>query len=165
MTHQSAEPARTAPTGETPSRMFTIPELELNLTTLAAPDVPVTVRSMLRLRLPLWCVTGAAADDIGLAAVELASNACDATPSAEISFKARFDPVAATVWVGVWDSSPYRPTPRNPELSPETIDALPDGHEFGGWGLPIVLALSLESGASSTPAGKWVYAIFKGNPG
>ena len=165
MAHESTETTRTASAGKTPSRMFTIPELELNLTTLAAPDVPATVRSMLRLRLPSWCVTGAAADDIELAAVELASNACAATPATEISFKARFDPVAATVWVGVWDSSPYRPTPRNPELSLEAIDALPEDHEFGGWGLSIVLALSLESGVSSTPAGKWVYAVFKGTPG
>jgi len=137
----------------------------MNLTTISAPDVPATVRSMLRLRLPLWRVTGSAADNIELAAVELVSNACSATPAAEISFRARFDPLTNRVWIGAWDSSPGMPVPRVSELSLEIIDALPEDHEFGGWGLSIVLDLSLESGTSITPTGKWVYAIFQGSSG
>jgi len=138
---------------------------ELNLTTRPAPDVPATVRSMLRLRLASWRLPAELAEDILLAAVELVSNACDAAPGTGIAFRARLDPDAGTVWIGAWDSCRGVPTARRPELTLEDIDALPDDHVFGGWGLPLVAALAADCGVTRTPGGKWVYAIFLSHSG
>ena len=138
--------------------------LELNLTTRPAPDVPATVRSLLRLRLASWHVTGDLADDILLCAVELVSNACDAAPDTEVAFRARLDPATGAVWIGAWDTCPEVPAARRPELTIEDIDALPDDHVFGGWGLPLVAALAADCGVTRTPVGKWVHAVFPPDP-
>ena len=133
------------------------PSLELNLKTLPAPDVAATVRSLLGLRLPLWNVADSTADDIMLVATELVANACEATPSAEIAFRARLD--TDNVWIGVWDSSPAMPRPQVRELALADIDAAADD-QFGGWGLALVTAVAAERGIQRTPGGKWVFAAF-----
>ncbi|GAA0954195.1 hypothetical protein [Actinocorallia libanotica] len=89
-----------------------------------------------RLRLASWRVPADLADDILLSAVELVGNACDATPAARIAFRARRDPATGAIWVGARDTCRALPTARLPELTLEDLDALPDDHAFGGWGLP-----------------------------
>lgn len=138
--------------------------IELNLVTRPAPDVPATVRSLLRLRLASWRVPADLAEDVLLAAVELVSNACDAAPGTEIAFRARLDPATGAVWIGAWDACPGVPTARLPELALEDIDALPDDHAFGGWGLPLVAALAADCGVTRTADGKWVHAVFTQSP-
>ncbi|GAA2732496.1 ATP-binding protein [Actinocorallia aurantiaca] len=138
--------------------------IELNLLTRPAPDVPATVRSLLRLRLASWRVPADLAEDVLLAAVELVSNACDAAPDTEIAFRARLDPATGALWVGAWDTCPDVPTARRPELTLEGIDALPDDHTFGGWGLPLVAALAADCGVTRTADGKWVHAVFSRSP-
>ncbi|WP_157963673.1 ATP-binding protein [Actinocorallia populi] len=129
-----------------------------------APDVPAAVRSLLRPRLASWRVAADLAEDILLSAVELVSNACDAAPAAEVVFRARLDPGTRTVWIGAWDTCRGLPAARRPELALEDIDALPDDHTFGGWGLPLVAALAADCGVTRTPGGKWVYALFLASP-
>ncbi|MEO3783397.1 ATP-binding protein [Actinocorallia sp. B10E7] len=138
--------------------------IELNLTTRPAPDVPATVRSLLRLRFASWRVPADLAEDVLLAAVELVSNACDAAPDTEIAFRARLDPATGAVWVGAWDTCRGMPTARRPELTIEDIDALPEDHAFGGWGLPLVAALAADCGVTRTADGKWVHAVFLPRP-
>ncbi|GAB2808270.1 hypothetical protein GCM10022221_01960 [Actinocorallia aurea] len=133
---------------------------ELRIETLAAPDVPATVRAMLRIRLQGWRVAGEAADAIELAASELMTNACSATPSRVVAFRAVFRVRSGDLWIGAWDGSAEQPVPRRIELTLDAIDGLPEEHEFGGWGLSLVLATALETGAVRTRPGKWVYAVF-----
>jgi anti-sigma regulatory factor (Ser/Thr protein kinase) len=137
-------------------------DLELNLTCLPAPDVPFTTRAMLGLRLASWHVRDELAREICLAAVELLTNACTETPEHEITFTARLNPQAGTIRVGVWDSSNGLPEPKTDEWTLESIDSMPDDYEFGGWGLALVMASSIERGIDKTaPTGKWVWALFK----
>jgi hypothetical protein len=107
-------------------------------------------------------------DDIYLAASGLVNNACQETPDESITFKARFE--ARAVWVGVWDSSNQAPSPKRVvELDLDDIKpdphALEEGHEcedIGGWGLPLVMALTGDRNVDPTdPRGKWVWARFR----
>ncbi|MDX6740664.1 ATP-binding protein [Actinocorallia sp. A-T 12471] len=103
------------------------------------------------------------ADDAMLCAVELVANACAATPDRHITFRAFFNPAEGTLWVGVWDADPHMPVAQPSEFSLADIDALPQDHEFGGWGLPLVMSLAMDHGVEKTKTGKWVYAVFKGS--
>ncbi|MFI0351799.1 ATP-binding protein [Actinomadura sp. 9N407] len=102
--------------------------------------------------------------DILLVVSELVTNAGCATPHSAISFSAVLE--VQGIWVGVWDASDDKPTPRDICLEGVTPDsrALDEGYaseEIGGLGLPLVMALSDEQGIERTrPHGKWVWAKF-----
>jgi hypothetical protein len=108
--------------------------------------------------------------DVLLAASELLNNSIEATPSAEITFKAAFD--RNSIWIGVWDSSRKVPRPTRvlaelDDIAPD-INALNDGYEsadIGGWGIPIVMSLCPAEDRDVTwttdPQGKWTWARFR----
>jgi len=94
-------------------------------------------------------------------ASELITNAAEATPDKRI--RLRLGRNTRSVFLGVWDSSPARPHARPiVVLTPQDLDATDETFDHGGgWGLPIVRALSTacviqEDGQS----GKWVWGTF-----
>lgn len=143
----------------------------LELTTLPAPDVPATVRAMLEQRLHRWHLTavrsGEFLHDIQLCADELVTNACQATPSQKITFRATLAQHERAVTLSTWDASTALPTVR-PVAQLAAEDIIPDfnalnpgfkDNQIGGWGLPMVVALSAAQGVVPTePQGKWVWA-------
>jgi anti-sigma regulatory factor (Ser/Thr protein kinase) len=147
---------------------------EIIFTTLPDPTVPGLMRSLLdhrlaRLKLDkvIFQTSDELRHDILLTVSELVTNACDATPHREITFKAVFE--HRSLWVGVWDASRELPQPKTiAELAAEDIepdpDALNEGYEskdIGGWGLPLIMGLSQDRSITPTPPeGKWVWARF-----
>ncbi|XVQ08473.1 ATP-binding protein [Spirillospora sp. CA-255316] len=135
----------------------------LEMAFLAAATAPGQVRTHVRFRLTEWDLLRIA-DDLDLIATELVTNAVEATPDGEI--RVRFTREVRSVWFGVWDSSAARPVSRPvrelalADIAPDALALLP-GHEdgTGGWGLPMVEALSSECGVRWTdPCGKWVWS-------
>ncbi|MCD0449583.1 ATP-binding protein [Actinocorallia sp. API 0066] len=137
-------------------------DLVLELVTLPAPDVPPTVREMVTNRLMWWGVARESVGELSLAAVELVTNACRETPLARVGFRAVLAPRAREITIAAWDGSPEMPKMDDSALTLEEIDALPDDHEFGGWGLRLVAGSAARVGTRSTEGGgKWVYAIYR----
>ena len=130
----------------------------LDITCMAATTVAAEVRQRIGIRLAergLGCLD----DDAFLVAGELIVNACEATPDSEI--RIRFTRELGTVTFAVWDASDRMPQVRPVvELQPEDLDLSPEKwDDNGGWGLPLVRALSSTCGVSRTaPRGKWVLA-------
>ncbi|WP_344591778.1 ATP-binding protein [Actinomadura vinacea] len=135
---------------------------ELDMCCLAAWTAPGQVRSLIEYRLAAWGL-GRLVDDAVLIAGELVANAVACTPEREI--RVQFAREEAAVLLAVWDSSDAMPVVSPvKELTLDDIEpdarALDDGHDdgTGGWGLPIVQALSDECGVWRTePLGKWVW--------
>ncbi|TNY35479.1 ATP-binding protein [Thermomonospora catenispora] len=90
---------------------------------------------------------------------ELVANASEATPGKKLCYRLERNPKG--VLISVWDSSPHVPTVRPVvELTLEALDRSEDAFDSGGgWGLPIVQALSVACGCTPHPTGgKWVWA-------
>ncbi|SNT61183.1 Histidine kinase-like ATPase domain-containing protein [Actinomadura meyerae] len=105
------------------------------------------------------------ADDVLLIAGELVANAVQHAP-ADREIRVRFTREASAVVPAVWDSSDAMPVVR-PVVELALDDVVPDAQALdaehndgtGGWGLPLVQALSSCCGVSGTkPHGKWVWA-------
>lgn len=135
----------------------------LDMTFRATPTVSGRVRTLVKLRLAEWGLTGIS-EDVVLIASELVTNATRYPPERKI--RVRLARETGAVVLAVWDSSDARPV-RKRELGVTTSDLAPDtaaldpGHEAetGGRGLPIVAALSEQCGVTPTePRGKWVWA-------
>ncbi|MFC6886511.1 MULTISPECIES: ATP-binding protein [Actinomadura] len=103
-------------------------------------------------------------DDVSLVAGELVANAVQSAPGGEI--RVRLARESGAVLLEVWDGTERMPVVR-PVVEMTLDDVVPDGEALdaghddgtGGWGLPIVQALSLECGVRLTPPqGKWVWA-------
>jgi anti-sigma regulatory factor (Ser/Thr protein kinase) len=100
-------------------------------------------------------------DDVLLVATELITNATAAAPGGQI--RLRLSREDAGVRLAIWDSADELPKPReSPELTLESLDALDlstaDWDAGGGWGLPIVAALTISHGCNPDPrGGKWVW--------
>lgn len=136
---------------------------ELDMTCLAAWTVAGQVRMSVECRLAVWGLSHLASD-VALVAGELVANAVRSTPEREI--RVRFAREDGAVLLGVWDGGEAMPVVAPvKELALEDVvpdpQALDEGDDdgTGGWGLPIVQALSAECGVRRTaPAGKWVWA-------
>ncbi|WP_349666496.1 ATP-binding protein [Actinomadura xylanilytica] len=136
---------------------------EMEMTCLAARTASGRVRSLIEYRLAEWGLSGLL-DDLRLVAGELVANAVQCAPDGEI--RVRLARESASVLLCVWDSSDAMPV-AGPvvelcldDIAPDP-EALDPGHDdgTGGWGLPIVQALSSECGVRPTPPqGKWVWA-------
>ncbi|MER6817862.1 ATP-binding protein [Spirillospora sp. NPDC000708] len=131
---------------------------------LAAPTAVGEVRMLLGLRLAS-CGLAARESDVFLIAAELVTNAVEATPDGRV--RVQFWREAAGLVLRVWDGSDEQPTARPvaaltlADIAPDA-EALDAGHDdgAGGWGLPIVEALSLRCGVKPTaPHGKWVWSL------
>ncbi|MEW2353752.1 ATP-binding protein [Spirillospora sp. NPDC029432] len=138
---------------------------EMDMTCLAAWTVAGQVRAVIGLRLAGWGLERLVPDAV-LVAGELVANAVRSTPEREI--RVRFVRENGAVLFGVWDSSDEMPVAAPvKELEPDDVGpdarALDVGYDdgTGGWGLPIVQALSAECGVCPTRPGKWVWARLK----
>ncbi|WP_433333220.1 ATP-binding protein [Spirillospora sp. CA-294931] len=140
---------------------------ELDMVCPAVPSASGRLRTMMRSRLRAWGQTHLA-HDLCLVAAELIANAIEAAPRTEI--RIRLTPEPEAVLLEVWDSSARSPVAR-PVVALSMADITPDaealnpGHDdgSGGWGLPIVEALSSACGIRPTePNGKWVWARLTG---
>lgn len=140
-----------------------VPLGALDLSCVASGTVPGLVRTLVGLRLAEWGLSGIA-PDVHLVAGELVANAVQRTPDERIRVRFTREPVS--VLVAVWDRSDELPvvspvkelTLDDIKPDPQALDpGHPDG--TGGWGLPIVQALSSACGVRATmPQGKWVWA-------
>ncbi|MEO5877414.1 MAG: ATP-binding protein [Streptosporangiaceae bacterium] len=132
---------------------------DLNLILLASPMTAGLTRSLVTQRLLKWGLCHIS-DDVLLIVSELVVNACEAAPNSEIKLHLSRGP--AGLLTQVWDPSPFAPAAKPlTHLTFEAIDAAPTGtwDDGGGWGLPIVAALSTDCGYRPTPPlGKWVWS-------
>lgn len=138
----------------------------LDITCNATPTVAAQVRLMLDYRLSDWGLTasryGEVRANLFLVVSELVTNAVEETPDHEIRIRCFLDFKSRTIRVGVWDSSDRIPKTRMPDLTLETLDLREKSYdENGGWGLPLVEALSESCGVEPTSGGKWVWANIK----
>jgi anti-sigma regulatory factor (Ser/Thr protein kinase) len=137
---------------------------DLDMTCLAAETAAGQVRFQIEIRLGEWGLLHIA-QDVYLIAAELVSNAVRHAPE-DGQIGVQFTRESGAVLLGVWDSSNEMPESK-PVVELSLLDIKPDpyaldpGHDdgTGGWGLPIVEALSSECGVNRTkPTGKWVWA-------
>jgi anti-sigma regulatory factor (Ser/Thr protein kinase) len=91
---------------------------------------------------------------------ELATNALAASDrDGTIRMRLRVWPLV--IQVGIWDASPDEPKTKDGNLNLEEIDALPEGHDFGGWGLVLVQELASSHRVEKTEScGKYILADF-----
>ena len=136
----------------------------LDHTCNATPAVAGQVRLMIDRRIPEWGMTAPRYSEIrenlALVVTELVNNAAAETPDREIRIRCFRDFNAPVIRVGVWDSSDRNPEIAMPELRTETLDLRAENFDDnGGWGLPLVLALSDSCEVEPTSGGgKWVWA-------
>jgi anti-sigma regulatory factor (Ser/Thr protein kinase) len=97
---------------------------------------------------------------IRLVVSELATNSVAASdPDAMIRVRLRGWPLV--IRVGVWDACPDEPKIKDGDLSLDEIDALPEDHDFGGWGIVLVQELASGHHVEQIEAGgKYVWADF-----
>lgn len=131
---------------------------ELLLTMLAAPAASGLARTLAAERLRSWGHHHVI-DDATLIIGELIANAVRETPGREIRFQ--FSRDVHGLLIAVWDSSPRMPRPRPVvEVTLDDLDVSEDSLDRnGGWGLPIVQALSATCGCTRDPlGGKWTWS-------
>jgi anti-sigma regulatory factor (Ser/Thr protein kinase) len=137
---------------------------ELDISCLAAGTTAGLVRTLVEFRLAEWGLQKIA-DDVLLIAGELVANAVEHS-AADREIRVRFTRELGAVVLAVWDSSDAMPVVR-PVVELALDDVVPDaraldiGHDdgTGGWGLPLVQALSSDCRVCKTePHGKWVWA-------
>ncbi|MEV5573791.1 ATP-binding protein [Spirillospora sp. NPDC052269] len=131
---------------------------DLIMSMLGSPAAAGLARTMTAQRLHKWDFFHIH-DDAALIVAELVANAAEATPCAKIRFQLSKD--AHGIVIAVWDSSPALPVAR--PVTEMTLDELDISEESfdvnGGWGLPIVQALSNCCGCTPDPSGgKWIWA-------
>lgn len=134
---------------------------ELKISMIASKASAGLARTMTTPKLQKWGYTGIV-DDAHLIMSELIANAAQAAPGTLIWLRLRRD--ATGVLLEVWDSSPH--VPKLKPLAAHSLDSLDISEESwddnGGWGLHIVMALSVDCGYRLDPAGgKWVWARLK----
>jgi anti-sigma regulatory factor (Ser/Thr protein kinase) len=123
---------------------------ELRMHVLASPAASGVVRDRFQRRLDAWGLAHLAADVL-LCTGELVANAVAAAPAAEIRVRISRGPHG--VLVEVWDPGNAMPVAR-PVVEPtlDDLDLSPENYDAnGGWGLPIVAALSTACGFTPHP--------------
>lgn len=138
--------------------MVTAVTEDLIMSMLASPAAAGLARTMTAQRLRKWdCFH--VHDDVALIVAELVTNAAQATPSKKIRFQLSRD--AHGIVIAVWDSSPALPVSKSvTEMTLDDLDISEESFDVnGGWGLPIVEALSTTCGCTPDPSGgKWIWA-------
>ncbi len=97
--------------------------------------------------------------DAELIVTELFTNAMQACSPAE-TVRLYLGRTTTTIVLAIWDASPKTPTCRTTRINPQSLDLTPRNFDAnGGWGLPIVAALTTRQWIHpTTPRGKWVCA-------
>jgi anti-sigma regulatory factor (Ser/Thr protein kinase) len=122
---------------------------DLFLPLLGTPAAAGLARTFTAQRLQKWNLADIS-DDALLIVSELVTNASQAAPGTELKFRLSRD--SSGILIRIWDPSPTAPVSRRPETTPPW-------ETEGGWGLPIVQALSTDCGYCPTPPlGKWVWS-------
>ncbi|MFC5181239.1 ATP-binding protein [Actinomadura harenae] len=138
--------------------MVTVVTDDLIMSMLGSPASAGLARTMTAQRLHKWdCFH--IHDDAALIVAELVANAAEATPRQKIRFQLSRD--AHGIVIAVWDSSPARPVAKPIiEMTLDDLDISEESFDVnGGWGLPIVEALSTACGCTPDPSGgKWIWA-------
>jgi len=130
----------------------------LALTLLACPAAARLARTLISRRVTQWGLQHRL-DDVLLVASELITNAAEAAPNTRI--KLRLSRNSQGIFISVWDSADTLPQSKPvTELTPEALDnSSRNWDNGGGWGLPLVEALSSACGHHPAPSGgKWVWA-------
>jgi anti-sigma regulatory factor (Ser/Thr protein kinase) len=132
--------------------------LQTYRTFLASPAAVGLARDLVERLAAQWGVE-VLGHDLSTVVGELAGNAVEVSRNdAVIHVHMRRERTG--IMVAVWDASDEEPRSRAVEWTLDLIDALPDDHEFGGWGLPIVERLCASTGIAPTPPnGKWVWGL------
>lgn len=134
---------------------------DLYLDLLGSPAAAGLARTLIAERITKWSFPHVL-DDVLLIASELIVNAAEAYPNQQL--KLRLGRNTTGVFVAVWDASPSLPTMRPvKELTLQDLDATEETFDAGGgWGLPLVQALSADCGVQPDSAGgKWVWATVR----
>ncbi len=134
---------------------------DLNVHLLACPTAARLARTLISRRITQWGYTHRL-DDVLLVASELITNASKAAPNSRI--KLRLNHNSQGIFISVWDSAKALPQAKPvTELTPEALDASTnDWDNGGGWGLPLVEALSSACGHHPTGSdGKWIWATLE----
>ncbi|GAB2834964.1 hypothetical protein GCM10022221_37370 [Actinocorallia aurea] len=133
---------------------------ELRMELPASPAASGLARTLVEQRLIKWDILDIRGDVL-LVVTEFVTNACAETPFKAIVVRLVREP--GSLLVEVWDGGAGRP--RRRDRAPLTLDALDavadEAHwdHGGGWGLPLVQALSTACGTREDPGGgKWVWA-------
>ena len=132
---------------------------DLNIRLLACPTAARLARDLITRRITRWGYAPRL-DDVLLVASELITNAAEAAPGSRI--KLHLNHNSQGIFISVWDSADALPRPEPvTELTPEALDASTrDWDHGGGWGLPLVQALSSAHGHHPTDSGgKWIWAV------
>lgn len=147
-----------------PARDTASPEaIKLEALEWAYPARPETVgwiRDVVTRAAHVWGAPPDMCLRIRLVVSELATNALAASePGGMVRVRLCVWPLG--IRVGVWDACPDEPKDRDGNLSLEEIDALPEDHDFGGWGLLLVRELAGCRYVEKTePVGKYVWVTF-----
>jgi anti-sigma regulatory factor (Ser/Thr protein kinase) len=139
--------------------MRTTNTCELIFPMLASPAAIGIARDVTSAQLRKWDCSNIL-DDALLIVAELMSNAVEETRNEKIFL--RLDRDARGIMISVWDSSPRMPEPRPiVELTLDDLDLSEANFDNnGGWGIPIVQALSTTCGVTRDPnGGKWAWAL------
>lgn len=131
---------------------------DLLIPMLGSPAAAGLARTLTGPRIRKWGYSSIL-DDALLIVAELISNAAEATPGKEIRFQLSRDDYGLII--AAWDSSPRLPQSKPvTELTLEDLDLSEESFDDnGGWGLPIVQALSSTCGCARDPhGGKWIWA-------
>jgi hypothetical protein len=134
---------------------------DLYLDLLGSPAASGLARTLIAERITRWSFPHIL-DDVLLIASELIVNAAEAYPNQSLKF--RLGRNTTGVFLAVWDASPSLPTTRPlEELTLEALDATEETFDSGGgWGLPLVQALSTSCGVQpDSTGGKWVWATVR----
>jgi len=134
---------------------------DLHLDLLGSPAAAGLARTLIAERITKWRFPHIL-DDVLLIASELIVNAAEAYPNQALRF--RLGRNTTGVFLAVWDASPSLPTTRPvEELTLEALDATNETFDTGGgWGLPLVQALSTDCGVQpDSTSGKWVWATVR----
>jgi anti-sigma regulatory factor (Ser/Thr protein kinase) len=125
---------------------------EFRMDMLASVAAAGLARTLVEQRLIKWGLRHVA-DDTHLITAELVANAVVATPGQKIHFRISRD--ASGLLIEVWDSSNEVPRPKPlMELDLDSLDLSEEGFDLtGGWGLPIIQALSQDCGYTPSPGG------------
>lgn len=124
---------------------------------LAMPEIVQQGRLLVEAQVLQWGLPGSTVDAAVLVASEMLTNSVRATPYQAISLRLAL--ADEGLRIEVWDPSPVKPSPSEPDLSMPAAPLPDDFLDPGGWGLGIIATLSESHGCRLEHEGKCVWAL------